>query len=235
MCSRWRRRRTSARRRRSTSTGTNIGSDLRRKVINDAAASLRVLAKSHGRNAAWADAAVRKASNLTAEEALHMNVIDLISPSLPALLNTIDGTVTVPRHLTSAHRRRADHRRPPRVLHPLPVDADRPEHRLAALPRGPRGPRLRALPSGRRHSGRVRRDLHGVRPLRVLGPAALVGRADPGAARRRAARRRRARDVARRPDALGSRCDGRRASSRCSTRLPRRTTRRCPWCSRSRC
>jgi membrane-bound serine protease (ClpP class) len=83
-----------------SSTGTNIGSDLRRKVINDAAASLRVLAKSHGRNAAWADAAVRKASNLTAEEALRMNVIDLISPSLPALLNTIDGMVTVPRHLT---------------------------------------------------------------------------------------------------------------------------------------
>jgi membrane-bound serine protease (ClpP class) len=81
-------------------TGTNIGSDLRRKVINDAAASLRGLAKTHGRNAAWADAAVRKASNLTAQEALRMNVVDLLSPSLPALLNTIDGRVTVPRHLT---------------------------------------------------------------------------------------------------------------------------------------
>ena len=46
--------------------GANIGSDLRRKVVNDAAASLRGLAKSHGRNAQWADAAVRKASNLTA-------------------------------------------------------------------------------------------------------------------------------------------------------------------------
>ena len=57
--------------------GQNIGSDLRRKVVNDAAASLRGLAKSHGRNAAWADAAVRKASNLTAGEALRMNVIDL--------------------------------------------------------------------------------------------------------------------------------------------------------------
>ena len=50
--------------------GTNIGSDLRRKVVNDAAASLRGLAKTHGRNAQWADAAVRKASNLTAAEAL---------------------------------------------------------------------------------------------------------------------------------------------------------------------
>ena len=80
--------------------GSNIGSDLRRKVVNDAAASLRGLAKSHGRNAEWADAAVRKASNLTAEEALRMNVIDVISPSLPALLNTIDGRVTTPRHFT---------------------------------------------------------------------------------------------------------------------------------------
>jgi membrane-bound serine protease (ClpP class) len=80
--------------------GTNISSDLRRKVVNDAAASLRGLAKSHGRNAKWADLAVRKASNLTAQEALQMNVIDLIAPSLPALLKTIDGRKTVPRGFT---------------------------------------------------------------------------------------------------------------------------------------
>ena len=47
--------------------GEDIQKDLRRKVVNDAAASLRALAKSHGRNVKWADAAVRKASNLTAE------------------------------------------------------------------------------------------------------------------------------------------------------------------------
>ena len=81
-------------------TGSNIGSDLRRKVINDAAASLRGLAAAHGRNAKWADAAVRVASNLTAEEALKMNVIDVIAPSLPALLKKIDGRVTTPRHFT---------------------------------------------------------------------------------------------------------------------------------------
>src|SRR5262245_4534853 len=77
------------------SSGQNIGSDLHRKIVNDAAASLRALAKSHGRNVAWADAAVRKASNLTAGEALKNNVIDLISPSLPKLLNTIDGRKSV--------------------------------------------------------------------------------------------------------------------------------------------
>jgi membrane-bound serine protease (ClpP class) len=80
--------------------GQNIDSDLRRKVVNDAAASLRALAKSHGRNAAWADLAVRKASNLDAEEALRMNVIDVIAPTLPALLRKVDGRVTVPRHIT---------------------------------------------------------------------------------------------------------------------------------------
>jgi membrane-bound serine protease (ClpP class) len=80
--------------------GSNIGSDLRRKIVNDAAASLRGLAKTHGRNAAWADLAVKKASNLTAQEALQMNVIDLLAPSLPALLETIDGRQTIPRHFT---------------------------------------------------------------------------------------------------------------------------------------
>ena len=80
--------------------GQNIGSDLRRKVVNDAAASLRGLAKTHGRNAAWADSAVRKASNLDAQEALRMNVIDVIAPTLPALLRKVDGRVTVPRHFT---------------------------------------------------------------------------------------------------------------------------------------
>jgi membrane-bound serine protease (ClpP class) len=80
--------------------GQNIDTDLRRKVVNDAAASLRGLAKSHGRNAEWADAAVRKASNLTAAEALQMNVIDSIAPTLPRLLDQIDGTVTVPRNFT---------------------------------------------------------------------------------------------------------------------------------------
>jgi membrane-bound serine protease (ClpP class) len=78
--------------------GANLGSDLRRKVINDAAASLRSLAKFRHRNVQWADRAVRKASNLTAEQALRMNVIDDISPSLPALLNKIDGRKAAGTH-----------------------------------------------------------------------------------------------------------------------------------------
>jgi membrane-bound serine protease (ClpP class) len=85
------------------SNGSNISSDLRRKVVNDAAASLRGLARSHGRNARWADAAVRRASNLTAGEALKMNVIDVISPSLPSLLDTIDGRRSVARPTMVLH------------------------------------------------------------------------------------------------------------------------------------
>jgi membrane-bound serine protease (ClpP class) len=76
--------------------GGEIPSDLRRKAINDAAKSLRALAETHGRNGDWAEQAVRKADNLTASEALEMNVIDVIAPSLPALLNEVDGMKTKP-------------------------------------------------------------------------------------------------------------------------------------------
>jgi membrane-bound serine protease (ClpP class) len=73
------------------SSGGNLGSDLRRKVVNDAAASLTALATTHHRNATWPAKAVRKASNLTAAQALRMHVIDLTAPTLPALLSTLDG------------------------------------------------------------------------------------------------------------------------------------------------
>ncbi len=74
-----------------TGTGQNIGSDLRRKVINDAVASLRSLAQAHHRNTTWPVLAVTKASNLTAQQALKIHVIDKIAPSLPALLRLLDG------------------------------------------------------------------------------------------------------------------------------------------------
>jgi membrane-bound serine protease (ClpP class) len=79
--------------------GEDIQEDLRKKVVNDAAASLRALAREHGRNVKWADAAVRQASNINAREALAMNVIDVIAPDLPTLLNTIDGRTTKPKGL----------------------------------------------------------------------------------------------------------------------------------------
>ena len=82
------------------SSGGNIDSDLRRKLINHEAASLRALAQSHGRNARWADRAVRVATNATALEALRMNVIDAVAPTIPALLEKADGVKTKPRGYT---------------------------------------------------------------------------------------------------------------------------------------
>jgi len=76
------------------STEQNLPSDLRRKVINDSVASLTALAQTHHRNTTWPGKAVRVASNLTAQQALKMHVIDFISPSLPALLKTLDGYKT---------------------------------------------------------------------------------------------------------------------------------------------
>ncbi len=80
-----------------SSSGGDIPSDLRRKVINDAAAYIRELAESHGRNGDWAEDAVRKASNVGATEALELGIVDYVSPDLPTLLNEIDGTTTEPK------------------------------------------------------------------------------------------------------------------------------------------
>ncbi len=73
------------------SSGANISSDLRKKIRNDAVASLTALAVAHKRNAKWPAQAVLVASNLTAQQALQMNVIDVTSPSLPALLCKLGG------------------------------------------------------------------------------------------------------------------------------------------------
>jgi membrane-bound serine protease (ClpP class) len=77
--------------------GGEIPSDLKRKVVNDAAKSLRAISEEHGRNGDWAEQAVRVGSNLTAREALDMNVIDLIAMSLPALLEQADGRTSKPK------------------------------------------------------------------------------------------------------------------------------------------
>ena len=82
-----------------SATGENIGSDLRRKVVNDAAAYMGELAREHGRNAEAAEAMVREAANFGAREALAKNIIDVMAPNVPTLLERIDGTKTVPKGL----------------------------------------------------------------------------------------------------------------------------------------
>jgi membrane-bound serine protease (ClpP class) len=62
---------------------------LMRKQINDAAAYIRGLAKMRGRNAEWAERAVRDAVSLSAEEALKMKVIDVVASDVPDLLKKL--------------------------------------------------------------------------------------------------------------------------------------------------
>jgi membrane-bound serine protease (ClpP class) len=66
-------------------------SAMERKVLNDAVAYIRGLAELRGRNAEWAEQAVRGAASLSASAALKQNVIDLVARDLPDLLNQIDG------------------------------------------------------------------------------------------------------------------------------------------------
>lgn len=72
------------------------GSAMERKVINDAVAYIKGLARLRGRNEEWAEEAVRSAVNLTAEDALDRNVIDYVARDIEDLLEQLDGTtVTV--------------------------------------------------------------------------------------------------------------------------------------------
>jgi membrane-bound serine protease (ClpP class) len=67
------------------------GSTLMRKATQDAAAYIRSLAQLRGRNADWAEQAVREAVSLSADEAIKLKVIDVIAPDVAQLLERLDG------------------------------------------------------------------------------------------------------------------------------------------------
>jgi len=69
----------------------DLGSTMTRKQIHDAAAYIRGLAQMRGRNADWAERAVREAVSLSSREALKERVIDLIAEDPRALLKALDG------------------------------------------------------------------------------------------------------------------------------------------------
>ncbi len=85
--------------------GTNIGAAhpvgvggkmdkaMAEKAVNDAAAYIKSLAEKRGRNAEWAEKAVRKSVSITEKEALELNVIDLIADDIKTLLKDIDQKV----------------------------------------------------------------------------------------------------------------------------------------------
>ena len=79
--------------------GADISKDLRRKIVNDAAAYVSELAREHGRNAEAARKMVTVASNYGAREAKRIGLIDVIAPTLPVLLEKIDGMKTEPKGL----------------------------------------------------------------------------------------------------------------------------------------
>jgi membrane-bound serine protease (ClpP class) len=78
-------------------SGEDISEDLRRKIVNDAAAYTGELAREHGRNVKAAREMVTKASNYGAREAKAIGLVEVIAPTVPVLLERIDGMKTVPK------------------------------------------------------------------------------------------------------------------------------------------
>jgi len=71
--------------------GQEIPDTEQQKIINDAAAYIRSLAETRGRNADWAEKAVRQAVSATEQEALQLKVIDIVAPDLDSLISQLDG------------------------------------------------------------------------------------------------------------------------------------------------
>ncbi len=71
--------------------GEQMDKTMAEKAVNDAAAYIKSLAEKRGRNAQWAEDAVRKSISATESEALEIGVIDLVTANLNTLLSDING------------------------------------------------------------------------------------------------------------------------------------------------
>ena len=80
--------------------GTNVGAahpvsiegrDVSEKIVNDAKAYIKSLAKLRGRNVTLAESFVVNSTSITAEEALEYNIIDIVAEDYPSLLAQLDG------------------------------------------------------------------------------------------------------------------------------------------------
>jgi membrane-bound serine protease (ClpP class) len=67
------------------------GTASERKAVNDAVAYIRSLAQLRGRNAVWAESAVRGAASLSANDALEQNVVEIVAKDVPDLLKQLQG------------------------------------------------------------------------------------------------------------------------------------------------
>lgn len=76
-------------------SGGNIEGDLRLKAENDAVAQITKIAKARGRNEQWAEDAVRKSVSIRDDEAVRIDVIDLVAVDVPDLVAQIDGREVV--------------------------------------------------------------------------------------------------------------------------------------------
>lgn len=71
--------------------GGEIDKTMKEKVENDSVAYIKSIAERQGRNAAWAEDAVRKSVSVTEKEALGLKIIDLVAEDLPSLLDKLEG------------------------------------------------------------------------------------------------------------------------------------------------
>ncbi|HET90762.1 MAG TPA: nodulation protein NfeD [Chloroflexi bacterium] len=82
--------------------GAEISDVMNEKMTSDAAALVRSVAATRGRNADWAERAVRENLSVTADEALDLNVIDLLADNLDDLLRRLDGRQVASASLQTA-------------------------------------------------------------------------------------------------------------------------------------
>jgi len=83
--------------------GETTNDVMRAKAENDVTSFAKNIAEKRGRNAEWAESAVRESASITSEKALDLNVIDLIAKDIPDLLKQIDGREVNGRKLKTAN------------------------------------------------------------------------------------------------------------------------------------
>ena len=149
------------------------------KMTNDLVAFIRSLAELRGRNADWAEKAVREAASLSASAALQAHVIDLVARDVPELLQKIDGRTIDDggRRAASGNQGIAGRNAEARLAHPASLGHHRSECRRHPDARRHLRSLLRILEPRGRRPWRDRHDLPAARALRTQHAADRLYRA----------------------------------------------------------